>query len=158
MTAGTDRVREDAARRSIPIEIVERPAASLEHAAELLGITPAEIVKTLVVKRSNGSYLFALVPGDRQISWPKLRNVVGVNKLRMPEANLALEATGFARGTITPLGSRTAWPVFADQRISGKRVSMGAGDHGYTVWVHADALLRGLDATIADISSEGSTN
>lgn len=66
MTAGTDRVREDAERRGIPIKIVERPpATSLENAAELLGITPAEIVKSLVVKRSDGTYLFALVPGDR---------------------------------------------------------------------------------------------
>ncbi|WP_341954583.1 YbaK/EbsC family protein [Salinibacterium sp. TMP30] len=159
MTAGTNRVRDDAARRGIPIEIVERPpATSLEHAAELLDITPAEVVKSLVVKRSDGSYLFALVPGDRQISWSKLRAVVGVNKLRMPEADLALEATGFARGTITPLGSSTAWPVFADHRIAGKRVSMGSGDHGYTVWVNSDDLVTGLDATVADITMEGSTN
>ena len=156
---GAERVRDDAARRSIPIDIVERPRAeSLQQAAELLGITPAEIVKSLVVKRSDGSYLFALVPGDRQISWPKLRAVVGVNKLRMPEADLALEATGFARGTITPLGSSTAWPVFADARIAGKRVSMGSGDHGHTVWVESDDLIRGLDATVADITTEGSTN
>ncbi|GAA1214703.1 YbaK/EbsC family protein [Rhodoglobus aureus] len=159
MTAGTDRVRDDAERRGIPIEIVERaPATSLEHAAELLGITPAEIVKSLVVKRSDGSYLFALVPGDRQISWPKLRAVVGVNKLRMPEAELALEATGFARGTITPLGSSTVWPVFADERIAGKRVSIGSGDHDHTAWVNSDDLIAGLDATIADITSEGSTS
>ncbi|MBH0129199.1 aminoacyl-tRNA deacylase [Salinibacterium sp. NK8237] len=159
MTAGTDRVRDDAERRGIPIEIVERaPATSLEHAAELLGITPAEIVKSLVVKRSDGSYLFALVPGDRQISWPKLRAVVGVNKLRMPEASLALEATGFARGTITPLGSSTAWPVFADERIAGKRVSMGAGDHGHTAWIQADELISGLEATVADITSETGTD
>ncbi|MGV8912946.1 MAG: aminoacyl-tRNA deacylase [Rhodoglobus sp.] len=158
MTAGTDRVRDDAARRGIPIEIVERaPATSLEHAAELLGITPAEIVKSLVVKRSDGRYLFALVPGDRQISWPKLRAIVGVNKLRLPEASLALEATGFARGTITPLGSSTAWPVYADERIAGKRVSMGSGDHGYTAWVLADELIRGLDATLADITTEAGT-
>jgi Cys-tRNA(Pro) deacylase len=158
MTAGTDRVRDDAERRGIPIEIVERaPATSLEDAAELLGITPAEIVKSLVVKRSDGSYLFALVPGDRQISWPKLRAIVGVNKLRMPEAELALEATGFARGTITPLGSSTAWPVYADERIAGKRVSMGSGDHGFSVWVLADELISGLNATIADITIEGST-
>ena len=159
MTAGTDRVRHDAERRSIPIEIVERPRAdSLEHAAELLGITPAEIVKSLVVKRRDDTYLFALVPGDRQISWPKLRAVVGVNKLRMPEAELALAATGYARGTITPLGSSTAWPVFADERIAGKRVSMGSGEHGYSVWVHTEDLISGLDATVADITIEGSTD
>ena len=73
----------------------ERPAArSLDEAAALLGIPPADIVKTLVVKRSDDTYLFALIPGDRAISWPKLRAVVGVNKLQLPDPERALAATG----------------------------------------------------------------
>ena len=150
---GSERVLSDAASRGIEVELVERPAAgSLEEAAALLGLSPAGIVKTLVVKRHDGSYLFALVPGDRQISWSKLRAVVGVNKLRLPEASLALEATGYERGTITPLGSTTAWPVFADERIVGLRIAMGAGEHGMSAFVDADALIAGFDATVADIS------
>ena len=153
MTTGRQRVAEDAAARGIEIEFIERPAArSLEEAASILGISPADIVKSLVVKRSDGSFLFALIPGDRQIAWAKLRAVVGVNKLQLPSQELALEATGYERGTITPLGSTTAWPVFADERIVGKRVSMGAGEHGLSAFVDAGALVAGLDATVADIS------
>ena len=117
-----------------------------------MGIEPAQIVKSLVVKRHDGTFLFALVPGDRQISWAKLRSVVGVNKLQLPEASLALEATGYERGTITPFGSTTAWPVYVDERIAGKRVAMGAGEHGYSVWVNTDDLVAGFDSTLADIS------
>ncbi len=142
----------DAAARGIDVTVVPRPnAASLEAAAALLGITPAEIVKSLVVKRHDGTFLFALIPGDRQISWPKLRTIVGVNKLQMPSAELALEATGYERGTITPLGSSTAWPVFADSRITG-RVALGAGEHGLSAFMETQALLAGLHATVADIS------
>lgn len=151
--SGRERVAADAAARGIPIDIVERPKAdSLEHAAEMLGVEPAQIVKSLVVRRHDGSYLFALVPGDRQISWAKLRAVVGVNKLQLPDASLALDATGYERGTITPFGSTTAWPVYADERIAGKRVAMGAGEHGYSAWVEVDDLVTGFEATIADIS------
>jgi Cys-tRNA(Pro)/Cys-tRNA(Cys) deacylase len=150
---GRSRVATDAAARGIEIEFVDRPAAdSLESAAELLGISPSTIVKTLVVKRHDGTFLFALVPGDRQISWSKLRAVVGVNKLRLPEAAVALEATGYERGTITPLGSTTAWPVFADERMVGARIAMGAGAHGVSAFVDADALIAGLSATVADIT------
>ena len=153
MATGRERVAADAEARGIEVEFVERMrASSLEEAAGILGITPADIVKSLVVRRHDGTYLFALVPGDRQISWPKLRALVGVNKLRLPEAELALETTGYERGTITPLGSTTAWPVYADERIVGRRVSMGAGEHGYSLFVEADDLLRGLDATVADLS------
>ncbi|WP_210481083.1 aminoacyl-tRNA deacylase [Naasia sp. SYSU D00948] len=148
-----ERVAEDAAARGVDIEFVERPdARSLEEAASLLGIQPGDIVKTLVVKRKDGTFLFALVPGDRQIAWGKLRAVVGVNKLQLPDAEQALAATGYERGTITPFGSTTAWPVVADERIAGRRVAMGAGEPGLSAFVDADALVRGLDARLADIS------
>ncbi len=151
--SGRDRVAADAASREIPIEIIERPpASSLEDAAAMLGVHPSVVVKTLVVKRSDGTFLFALVPGDRQISWPKLRALVGVNKLQLPDAALALEATGYERGTITPFGSTTAWPVYADERIAGQRIAMGAGEHGYSAWVDADDLIGGFGATVADLS------
>lgn len=151
--AGRERVAADAAARGIEVEFVERPAArSLEEAAAILGIAPADIVKSLVVKRHDGAFLFAEVPGDRQISWPKLRAAVGVNRLQLPEASVALEATGYERGTITPLGSSTAWPVYVDAALVGRRVSMGAGEHALSVFVDADALIAGLGATVADIS------
>lgn len=143
----------DAALRGIPVEFVAQPfATSLEDAAALLGVQTAQIVKTLVVKKHDGTLLFALVPGDKRIAWAKLRSVVGVNKLRLPEASVAREATGYERGTITPLGSTTVLPVFADSAIIGARIAMGAGESGYSAFVDADALIRGFDATTADIS------
>lgn len=147
------RVREAAAARGLEIEIRERPAAgSLFEAAELLGIPPSGIVKTLVVKRSDDTFLFALVPGGRSISWPKLRALVGVNKLRLPEPELALRATGYERGTIVPIGSTTDWPIYADESIVGQRIAMGAGAHGYSLFVEADDLIAAYGATVADIS------
>lgn len=153
VTDPTARVRAAASARGLAVEIRERPAAnSLPEAAALLGIPPAGIVKTLVVKRSDDSYLFALVPGDRAISWPKLRAVVGVNKLQLPDPARALAATGYERGTIVPVGSSHDWPVFADERIVGQRIAMGAGAHGYSLFVDADDLISAFDATVADIS------
>jgi len=153
MPSGRERVVDDASARGIPVELVERPAAgSLEEAAAILGLSPADIVKTLVVKRSDGAFLFALVPGDRRISWPRLRALVGVNRLQLPDAEQALAATGYERGTITPFGSTTAWPVYADASIAGRHVSMGAGEHGWSLFVDADALTAGFDAIVADLS------
>ena len=150
--AATARVREAASDLGLDIEIRERPeAGSLHEAAGLLGLEPRDIVKTLVVKRSDDSYLFALIPGDRQIAWPKLRALVGVNKLQMPDAGRALAATGYERGTIVPLGSTTAWPVYADEAITG-RIAMGAGAHGYSLFVDSAELFAALGAVVADIS------
>jgi len=150
---GRERFLADAAARGLHVRLVERLAAnSLEEAAQILGIQPGDIVKSLVVKHKDGSFLFALIPGDRQISWPKLRALLGVNKLSLPTAAVALEATGYERGTITPLGSTVAWPVYADRSIAGRRISMGAGQHGYSAFVDADDLTAALGAVVADIS------
>jgi Cys-tRNA(Pro)/Cys-tRNA(Cys) deacylase len=152
-SVGRDRFLADALARGVEVELVSRPrAGSLVEAARQLGIAPAGIVKSLVVKHQDGSFLFALVPGDRQISWPKLRALLGVNRLSLPHQDVALQATGYERGTITPLGSTTAWPVYADERIVGQRISMGAGEHGYSAFVDADDLIEALQATVADIS------
>lgn len=153
MTDNSHRVRDAAEALGLDIRIDETPrASSLEEAARLRGITPADIVKSLVVKGKGEQYYFALVPGDRSISWSKLRGLIGVNRLRLPEAELALAATGYERGTIVPLGSTTAWPVYADERMAGKRVSMGSGAHGKALSVEADDLIRALGATVADIT------
>jgi Cys-tRNA(Pro)/Cys-tRNA(Cys) deacylase len=150
---GVRRMLAEADRRGLTVEVRPRPAArSLPEAAALLGIEPADIAKTLVVRRSAGSYLFAVVDGDRQIAWPKLRTLLGVNKMTMPGADEALTATGYERGTITPIGSEPAWPVVIDQRLVGHRVAMGAGSHGFSAFVQIDDLVRAYDATVADIA------
>jgi prolyl-tRNA editing enzyme YbaK/EbsC (Cys-tRNA(Pro) deacylase) len=86
------------------------------------------------------------------ISWPKLRALLGVNRLSLPDAAAAKDATGYERGTITPFGSTTAWPVIADARLRGRTVSLGAGERGVALRVAADDAATALDATFADVT------
>ncbi len=125
---------------------------SLAEAAAARGLEPRDIVKTMVVRRGPDDYLFVLVPGDAEIAWPKLRALLGVSRLCMPDADTARKATGYERGTITPFGAVTAWPVIADASISGRRVSMGSGAHGVALAVDSDAMLAALNATVANIT------
>jgi Cys-tRNA(Pro)/Cys-tRNA(Cys) deacylase len=128
------------------------PVASLAEAARARGVAPADVVKTMVVRRGEDDFLFVLVPGDRTISWPKLRALLGVSRLSMPDAEVARRATGYERGTITPFGSASPWPVIADGRVRGREITLGAGQPGLALAASADEILRALDATVADIS------
>lgn len=105
----------------------------------------------MVVRRGEDDYLLVLVPGDRAISWPKLRALLGVSRLSMPDAATALAVTGFERGTITPLGTTRTWPVVADERIGGE-ISIGGGGHGVGITLDGDALIAALGATRADVT------
>jgi Cys-tRNA(Pro)/Cys-tRNA(Cys) deacylase len=128
------------------------PVRNLVEAAEARGVEPADVVKTLVVRRGEGDYVFVLVPGERAIAWPKLRALLGVNRLSMPSAEEARQATGYPRGSITPFGAATSWPVIADVALGGQTVSIGAGAPGAAVTVDADALIEALAADVADVT------
>ena len=128
------------------------PVRSLPEAAAARGVDIPDVVKTLVVRRAEDDYLFVLVPGDRVISWPKLRGLLGVSRLSMPDAAAAKRATGYERGTITPFGSTTAWPVIADERIRGRQITLGAGEHGVAVKLDADAAVTALRGQYADVT------
>lgn len=132
--------------------IEHAPVSSLQAAAAARGVAVPDVVKTIVVRRGEDDYLFVLVPGDRVISWPKLRTLLGVSRLSMPDAATALAATGYERGTITPFGSSRPWPVVADDRLADREITLGAGRHNVAVAVAAQAALTALGATVADIS------
>jgi Cys-tRNA(Pro)/Cys-tRNA(Cys) deacylase len=134
--------------------ITHGPVRSLAEAATARGVEPSDVVKTLVVRRGEDDFLFVLVPGDRTISWPKLRARLGVSRLSMPDAEVAKQATGYERGTITPFGSATAWPVIADERLRGRHITLGAGEHDRAVAVAADEVLQALAAVVADVSDQ----
>lgn len=125
---------------------------SLAEAAAARGIAPADLVKTIVVRRGEDDHLLVLLPGDRTISWPKLRALLGVSRLSMPDAAAAQAATGYERGTITPFGTTRTWPVVVDERAAGRHVSIGGGGHGVGITLATDDLVRVLGATVADVS------
>lgn len=152
MTSGEERAAAALEESGIEHVIVRHgPVKSLEEAAQARGVTPDRIIKTLVVRRGDDDYVFVLVPGDRQIAWPKLRALLGVNRLSMPDADTARAATGYERGTITPFGSLKPWPVIADEGVNGT-VSIGAGAHGVSATVSGEDVVRALDATVADVT------
>ena len=125
---------------------------SLEEAAALRGVEPSAVIKTMVVRRSEDDYVFVLVPGDRVIDWPKLRDLLGERRLSMPDQDEARAVTGYVRGTITPFGSTNAWPVIADTRTSVGQVSVGAGVPGVSITIDGSELVETLGAEIADVT------
>src|SRR3989337_2713823 len=114
MSEDTPAIREVAAS-GVTFRVVrtERPT-SAEESAALQGIETRQLIRTIVVRRGAGDYVFVLVPGGRQIDWPKLRAHLRVSRLSLPDAEEAKAATGYERGAIPPFGATAAWPVIAD--------------------------------------------
>lgn len=128
------------------------PVSGIAEAATARGVELVDVVKTLVVRRGADDYVLVLVPGDATLSWPRLRAVLGVSRLSLPDADAAREATGYERGTITPFGAYGNWPVIADERLRGRQITLGSGAHGVAVAVDADETIAVLGATVASVT------
>ncbi|MGH2721612.1 MAG: aminoacyl-tRNA deacylase, partial [Actinomycetota bacterium] len=141
-----------AAGLAFTVVVTERPA-SAEESAALQGIEVGQLLRTIVVRRGAGDYVFVLVPGGRQIDWPKLRAYLGVSRMSLPDEAEARAATGYERGAITPFGSARAWQVIADASFAAAdTVAIGAGARGVNLHTEAGALLAVLGATEHDVT------
>lgn len=149
----SDRALEAAERYGLPIRtLTYGRVRSVEEAAAACGVEVADVVKTLVIRRAVDDYVLVLVPGDRSLSWKKLRALLGVSRISLPDADEARDATGYERGTITPLGLDL--PVVADERIQGRQITLGSGMHGRAIAVTADAVIDAYQATVADVTED----
>jgi len=134
------------------------PARSAEEAAEKQGLALGALLRTIVVRRGDDDYVFVLVPAGRRFDWPKLRAHLGVSRLSLPEADEARDVTGYVRYTITPFGSSRAWPVIADDSITGLPVvAIGGGAHGVNLHLAPDDLVAALGAEVVDVTQPEST-
>ncbi len=137
---------------------MERPPTSAEDSAALQGIEISQLLRTIVLRRGAGDYLFVLVPGGRQVDWPKLRAHLGVRKMSLPDQDEAKAVTGYERGAITPLGSSTAWPVIADASIDPDSiVAIGGGVRGVNLHLRAGDLFAAVQADVADVGADGAS-
>ena len=142
------------AAAGIPHRVVRTDrASSAEESARFQGIETRQLLRTIVVRRGDDDYLFVLVPAGRRFDWPKLRELLGVRRMTLPDAAEAREVTGYERYTITPFGASRAWPVIADAAISDEPVvSIGGGGFGINLHLAPGDLVAALGATLADVS------
>ncbi|GGI06853.1 aminoacyl-tRNA deacylase [Egicoccus halophilus] len=137
------------------VRVIER-AGSLEEAADRLGVPVDRLCKTLVVRRAEGEHLLVVVPGSRQLDWPKLRAHLGVSRLSLPDADEARAATGYERGTITPLGTVRPLPVVVDaEAAAAERIAVGGGAHGVSLLLSPADLVAAVDAAVVDVTRAG---
>lgn len=127
-------------------------AGSAEEAARRRGIALQALAKTLVVRVEEGTYVLVLVPGDAGLDYRKLRSHLGVRRLTMPDPDEARSATGYERGTITPLGAGDHRVILDHRLASLDEISLGSGAHGWAIHLHPDHLLAD-GAEVADIAS-----
>jgi Cys-tRNA(Pro)/Cys-tRNA(Cys) deacylase len=88
-------------------------AAYGPEAAELLGLDPARVFKTLVAE-VDGALTVGVVPVTGSLDLKALAAAVGGKRARMADVTAAERATGYVAGGISPLGQRKRLPTVLD--------------------------------------------
>jgi prolyl-tRNA editing enzyme YbaK/EbsC (Cys-tRNA(Pro) deacylase) len=104
---------------------VEETTATVDTAAEALGVEPGRIAKTLAVRA--GEHLFLLCTrGDSRLDNRKCKDALGARP-RMLGAEETLEVTGHPVGGVCPFGVKTPLPVYLDLSLKAFDVVYPAG-------------------------------
>ena len=148
-------------QHKIPYEVVEfsDEMRDAEEIAEVLGIPPYMVYKTLVVEPEGSPkpYL-VMIAANRRLNLKRLAQAAGVKKVRMAAHKDAEALTGLKVGGISALAlTHKNWTVFLDKPAAEmQHVLVSGGQRGVDLRVPVNALINLLRARIADVSDEGS--
>ncbi|MFT4415601.1 YbaK/EbsC family protein [Fredinandcohnia humi] len=104
--------------RDKDIMVFEKSSATVEQAAETIGVLPERIAKTLSFRGEDGNAILIVAAGDAKIDNKKFRDRFGF-KARMLSPEEVVEQTGHVVGGVCPFGLRKELNVYLD--ISMKR-------------------------------------
>jgi len=146
-------------QHNIPYELVEYPddLRDAEEIAEVLGVPPFLVYKTLVVEPEGSSKPFlVIIAASRQLDLKRLAAVAGAKKVRMAAHKDAEALTGLKVGGISALAlTQKNWIVFLDQPATEhQHILISAGQRGMDLRVPTMALIGLLHARIADVGND----
>jgi Cys-tRNA(Pro)/Cys-tRNA(Cys) deacylase len=123
------------------------------EAAEALGLDPARVYKTLVLRVDGAGLVVAIVPVAARVNPKALAAAVGGKRAELADPAAAERATGSVVGGISPLGQRRALPTVVDRSaLQHDTVYVSAGRRGLELALAPADLLRLTRATVAAIA------
>lgn len=154
MKAAVQRVADALAAAGIEVEVQELAASTrtAEEAAQAVGATVGQIVKSLVFLAGTQPIL-ALVSGENRVESAKLAAAAGAS-IKRADAEAVRAATGFAIGGVPPIGHATPLPTYFDRALLRHPVVWAAAGTPNAVFrIAPDELLRVCGATLVDLAS-----
>ncbi len=154
-TPATTLLADDGAAHTLhPYEHDPRAVSFGLEAAEVLGVDPARVLKTLLAT-VDGSLAVAVVPVAGRLDLKALASALGGKRAEMAQPEAAERATGYVVGGISPLGQRRHLPTVVDSSaLAFGTVLVSGGRRGLDVELSPADLVRLTSAVVADIARD----
>ncbi|MEH7235106.1 YbaK/EbsC family protein [Bacillus sp. JJ1562] len=121
-------------------------SATVDQAAETIGVAPERIAKTLSFRGEGDAAILVVAAGDAKIDNKKFRHTFGF-KARMLSAEEVVEQTGHVIGGVCPFGLANKLDVYLDESL--KRFSTvfpACGSVNSAIELTCDELFQYSDA------------
>ena len=130
-----------------PYEYLEHGGA--RHSAQVLGLDPYSVIKTLVMEDEKGKPLLVLMHGDRKVSTKNLARQIGAKSVQPCQPEVANRHSGYLVGGTSPFGTRKAMPVYIEETVlSLPRIAINGGRRGYLVGIAPQVCVQLLQARL----------
>ncbi|OYU31320.1 MAG: Cys-tRNA(Pro) deacylase [Comamonadaceae bacterium PBBC2] len=128
-----------------PYEYLEHGGA--QHSAQVLGMDPFSVVKTLIMQDQDAKPLVVLMHGNRKVSTKNLARQVGLKSIEPCAPEVANRHSGYLVGGTSPFATRRAMPVFIEETILAlPRICINGGRRGYLVGIDPQVCVQLLSA------------
>jgi len=121
------------------------------EAAEVLGLPPEQVFKTLLVDTGAGLAV-AIVPVAGQLDLKAMAAALGAKRVTLADPAAAQRSSGYVVGGISPIGQKRALPTVVDESAElFDVVYVSGGRRGLDVGLSPTDLVRVTHAVVADI-------
>lgn len=125
--------------------------ATTADAYASLGVTAADIAKSILFVAKDGSPHMVIIAGDRRVDTKKLKRIVG-KEVRIAKADEVLKHTGNEVGGVSPLGCE-AVPKYLDRSLLEKEwMHASAGSAYATLKIRTKNLIERTGGNVVDVA------
>ena len=135
------------------VPFTEHPYEYLEHggalrSAEMLGVDPFMVVKTLIMQDQDAKPLVVLMHGNCKVSTKNLARQMGAKSVEPCQPDVANRHSGYLVGGTSPFATRKAMPVFIEATVLAlPKILINGGRRGYLVGIDPQVCVQLLAAT-----------
>ncbi len=138
--------------RAHKIAFTEHPYEYMEHGgaqrgAEMLGLDPFTVIKTLVMQDQDAKPLIVLMHGNRTVSTKNLARQIGAKSVEPCKPEVAQRHSGYMVGGTSPFGTRREMPVYIESTILElPGIVINGGRRGYLIGIDPQVCVALLGA------------
>jgi Cys-tRNA(Pro) deacylase len=138
--------------RAHKIAFTEHPYEYMAHGgaqrgAEMLGLDPFMVIKTLVMQDQDAKPLIVLMHGNRTVSTKNLARQIGAKSVEPCKPEVAQRHSGYMVGGTSPFGTRREMPVYVEGTVLElPRIVLNGGRRGYLIGIDPQVCVALLGA------------